>query len=248
MPQYWILLAALLAGLAWFVRNDGAEYAAFKALTDTRDRQRAFRRWVARSLLGFGAGALLVLVLLGRLDALWRLPPEFEPLVRAVRSGLGQDGGGAGIVAALSAALIAGGLLGTLLAIRRGKGRRSAPVGIGDIEPLLPRNREERRWTALLAANAGPAEELFFRLLLPLVIALATGEALLAFVAAAAIFGAVHFYQGPAGAVGTAVAGLVFTALYLGSGSLLVPIVMHSLMNLNALWLRPWLGRRESGG
>ena len=35
-----LLLAAVLALLAWFVRNDRAEYAAFKALTRTEDRQR----------------------------------------------------------------------------------------------------------------------------------------------------------------------------------------------------------------
>lgn len=244
--MYWILLAAILLGLAWFVRNDAAEYAAFKALTATEERQRAFRRWTVRSLLGFGASSVLLLLLLGRIGTLWRLPPEFAPLAAAVRAHLGGAGGGSGsFLLMVSGALVAGGVLGGLVAARAGKAKGRGPVVIGDIEPLFPRNRDERRWTALLAANAGPSEELFFRLLLPLVVALATGNAAFGFAAAAVIFGAIHFYQGWAGVLGTTVAGFVFAALFLASGSLWVPVLLHSVMNLNTLWLRPWLQQRR---
>jgi uncharacterized protein len=236
-----VLLLFVLLLLGGFVRNDFAEYAAFKRLTHSEERQRAFRRWTLKSFAFFGLGAVVVLALLGRIETLGRLPPEFAQLAAAVGRRLsGERGLSAGFVIAVSAALVAGGAIGAIVAAWRGRGK-SAPVKIGDVEPLFPRNQEERRWTALLALNAGPSEELFFRLTLPLLIALATGDALLAFAASALIFGAMHFYQGWAGVIGTTLAGALFTGLYLATGTIWVPIVLHSLMNLNSLWLRPWL-------
>jgi membrane protease YdiL (CAAX protease family) len=249
--MYWILLVALLLALAWFVRNDLAEYEAFKALTLSEDRQRMFRQWLARSLLFFGVGAVGVLLLLGRIESLWRLPPEFAGLAAIVGRHLADDDSGGGatpFLAIVSGAILAGGILGALIASRRRKDKAPAQMVIGDIEPLFPRNREERRWTALLALNAGPSEELFFRLLLPLVVALATHDALLAFAASALVFGAVHYYQGWLGVLGTTAIGFVFTGLYLASGSIWVPAILHSLMNLNTLWLRPWLQSRRGTG
>jgi membrane protease YdiL (CAAX protease family) len=237
------LLLFVLLLLAGFVRNDGAEYAAFKRLTQSEERQRVFRRWTLKSFAFFGLGAVAILALLGRIETLWRLPPEFAGLAAAVGRRLSADGGegaSTGLVLLVSAGMFAGGLIGALAAAWRGPGK-SVPIKVGDVEPLFPRNKAERRLTALLALNAGPSEELFFRLMLPLLIALATGDALLAFAASALIFGSVHFYQGWAGVVGTTFAGALFTGLYLASGTIWVPVVLHSLMNLNSLWLRPWL-------
>jgi membrane protease YdiL (CAAX protease family) len=244
-----VLLLAVLLGLAWFVRNDGADYRDFKLLTDSRARQRAFRRWTLKSFLFFGLGAVAILLLLGRVEALWMLPPEFAALAASIGNRLSEGGGGGvstGLLSGFCFALLAGGVLGGLLATFRRKGEPGVQLKVGDIEPLFPRNRDERRWTALLAANAGPSEELFFRLMLPLLATLATGNAVLAFAASALIFGAVHFYQGWAGIIGTTLGGALFTGLYLATGTIWVPVVLHSLMNLNTLWLRPWLGELGS--
>ena len=44
-----LLLLVLCVGVMWwFVRNDAAEYAAFKRLTTSADRQRFYRRWVVK--------------------------------------------------------------------------------------------------------------------------------------------------------------------------------------------------------
>lgn len=247
--MYWMLLAVLLLALAWFVRNDLTEYEAFKALTLSAERQRVFRRWVVKSLLFFGSGSAVLLLLLGRIDALWRLPPEFAGLaVFVVRqfAERGPTGEAGGYVVLLFGAIVAGGAFGTLIATRRRKDKAPAQIVIGDIEPLFPRNRDERRWTALLALNAGPSEELFFRLVLPLVIVLATHNAVLAFAVSGLAFGAIHFYQGWLGVVGTTVVSFLFAGFYLGSGSIWVPAILHALMNLNILWLRPWLQQRRT--
>jgi membrane protease YdiL (CAAX protease family) len=236
-----ILLAAVLALLAWFVRNDRAEYEAFKTLTRTEDRQRAFRRWTARSFLLFWGAALVVLVLIGRAGALVRLPPEFAPLLRHLPGGFD-----AGAVPFVIGGVIGGGIVGAVAGILLKRNRSAKPKMLGDIEPLLPRNAAERRWTALLGVNAAVGEELFFRLMLPLLIALVTGSAVAAFAAAGLIFGLVHFYQGWVGILATALVGFFFAALYVASGMLWVAILLHAVMNLNSLWLRPLLAERQS--
>jgi membrane protease YdiL (CAAX protease family) len=245
---YQILLAAVLAALVWFVRNDRAEYAKFKALTRTEDRQRAYGRWTLKSFLLFGLGALGLLLLLGRIHALWRLPPEFAALGSAVDAHLTGEGrsSGIGVLAGIAAAMVGGSMFGAFAASRRRKSEAPAKAVIRDIDPLFPRNGDERRWTGLLALNSGPSEELFFRLALPLLIASVTHNALLGFAVAAVLFGALHLYQGWLGVLGTTMAGIVFTMLYLGFGTIWVPVVLHSAMNLVSLWLRPWLRRDRS--
>ena len=236
-----ILLAALLALLAWFVRNDRAEYERFKKLSETEDRQRAFRRWTIRSFLLFCGASLAVLAVLGRLDALVRVPAEFSSLSPRLES---LDIG-PGFLAGFAGAIALGGLIGAAMVSLRRDRAAGPPKLLGDIEPLFPRNRAERKWTALLAANAGPGEELFFRLVLPLLIALVTGNAILAFVAAGLIFGLVHFYQGWVGIAATTFVGFAMAGLYLATGIIWIPVVIHSLINLNSLWLRPLLAERR---
>lgn len=245
------LLVAVLTLLARFTRNDRAAYAAFKALTRTEDRQRVFRKWTLQAFLFFAGLALAVLLLLGRLDALIQMPPEFHGLTAWIDRD--PDGGeiGYGFLLGLLVAPIVGGLIGVAIRsrLRDRKPAARPPRLLGDIEPLLPRNREERRWTGLMAINAGPSEELFFRLMLPLLIALVTGSAAFAFIAAGLIFGLVHYYQGLLGILVTTLIGFVFAAFYLVTGTIWVPVVAHSLMNLNSLWLQPLLGegRKRAG-
>jgi membrane protease YdiL (CAAX protease family) len=52
---------------------------------------------------------------------------------------------------------------------------------------------------------------------------------------AGAVFGLAHAYQGVTGVVTTGVLGGVLAALYLGTGSLLLPVVLHALIDLRFL-------------
>jgi membrane protease YdiL (CAAX protease family) len=239
------LLILLLLLLVWFVRKDGAEYAAFKAVESSAERQRIFRRWTLRSFLLFSGSAVLALLLLGRAEALIRMPPEFGPVARVFAAGGDLRGNlSTGFLAGLSIAVVAGSAIGVALARRRKPQGSDKPRVIGDITPLLPRNAAERRWVALLAANAGPGEELFFRLALPLLLTIVTGNGWIAFGVSAVIFGFVHFYQGWVGVAATTGAGLFFTALYLATGSIWLAVLVHALINLNTLWLQPLLHAR----
>ncbi len=54
-------------------------------------------------------------------------------------------------------------------------------------------------------------------------------------VVAAVAFGAAHAYQGAAGVLLTGVLGGVFAALYLQTGSLLLPVLLHAAVDLRFL-------------
>jgi membrane protease YdiL (CAAX protease family) len=237
----FVLLLFCVGALWFFVRNDAAEYAAFKRLTDTADRQRRYRVWALKSFAVFFAGGLICLALLHRVDAVIMLPLEFRPIAGHLQSAVGRwQLPSAGFAIGFGGALIVGLLLGVVLRSRSGK---SKPVTVGDIQALIPRNWPEIAHGLLLSVNAGLSEELFFRLLLPLLFAIVLGNALLAFVLAALIFGFVHLYQGWLGIVATSVLGLALTALYLWSGVLWAAMAAHALLDMLSLVIRPALTR-----
>jgi membrane protease YdiL (CAAX protease family) len=102
-----------------------------------------------------------------------------------------------------------------------------------DFSALLPASPRERFLFAAVAISAGVCEEVVFRgwLLYTLhnVVAL-NGTALV--LVAAACFGLSHYYQGAIGVIGTAIVAILFTFLYVQSGSLLLPIFLHILIDL----------------
>ncbi len=231
-----ILLLAALAAIVWFLKGDLGEYRRFKTLSDTASRQRRYRLWIGKAALAFAAPALIGLALLGRLGALATLPAEFA----AARALLPEFTGGpsAFLTGMLGGAAIGGLVVGILAATRRKQG---LPEPVGDVGALIPRNRPEMVHAAALSVAAGVTEELAFRLYIPLLIALVTGSALLAFALATLIFGAMHLYQGWKGVAATTVVGLVMTALYLMTGALWLAMLLHALIDLNGLVVRPWL-------
>ncbi|MGV3712656.1 CPBP family intramembrane glutamic endopeptidase, partial [Pseudolysinimonas sp.] len=66
-----------------------------------------------------------------------------------------------------------------------------------------------------------------------------TGDPLIAFGAAAVVFALLHVYQGVVGILFSGLLGLIFTYLYLVTGSILVPIVLHALIDLRSMVLIP---------
>jgi membrane protease YdiL (CAAX protease family) len=229
-----LLLAAALAACAHFVRNDARVFARFKTIADTQVRQRVFLRWTAKAFGYFLGMPLIGLALLGRVDALWILPAEFAPAAVAMPEIGGMS---AGFVGGLVGAVLAGGAIGGVLASRKRAPAR--PRKALDIDAMLPRNRAEALRVALLGANAALTEEICFRLYLPLLFVLLGTGPWIAFGAAILIFGAMHRYQGWLGVVLTGLLGAMFAFAYLASGGLALPILLHLLLNLNGLILRP---------
>lgn len=237
----WIprLAAALLAvGLvalfiARAIRKDQREYARFRRYRSTARRQAMMRRWLIESLVLFGGTAVLVLLLTFPMVAPLLTVTQAVPAVAWLRDAL-AGGLGAGVV--IGAAI--GGVLLTVWGVRSAR-REGGIIMVGDIAALLPRNRPELGWGAALSINAGIVEEGLFRLALPALLVIVTGEPVSAFLLAALVFGALHAYQGWVGVLATTVVGLLFTLLYVASGSILLAMLVHALFDLRTLVVIP---------
>ena len=236
----WIMVA-LTVGLLGFLafrarRKDRREYQRFKRYRSTVRRQAMYTKWLRESFLVF-AGLSLVLLLL-----VWQFVPLFLDDVngwdgvRSIRDWYASLGGFSIALTALLAFLV---VVAPILLLFLARGQTDEVTSIGDIQALLPRNRAEVRLGALLSVNAGLFEELLFRLALPALLYGAFGSALFAGLASVLIFGALHVYQGAAGVIGTILIGAFLLALYVATGSILVPIIVHVLIDLRSFVFIP---------
>ncbi|HYH46295.1 MAG TPA: type II CAAX endopeptidase family protein [Thermoanaerobaculia bacterium] len=102
---------------------------------------------------------------------------------------------------------------------------------------LLPRTKPELALFAAVSISAGICEEVIYRGFLMRYLqgapwTLGLGGSLLV---SSAVFGLAHAGQKVKGVLGTALAGLFLGGLYVVSGSLVLPILVHAAMDLRAL-------------
>jgi membrane protease YdiL (CAAX protease family) len=224
-----LLLVAAVGAYGWFVGGWPKRRAGHR-----------YWRSLWRAGLAFGASAMLIVALLGRLGALLVIPAEFEPVAALLLNTPGFRGDPTQFQITALAGLAGGAAIGAAVAawrLRRGKD----PHMFGDVRAVLPRGRGEILPAALVGVSAAIVEELYFRLALPLLVALVTGSALAGFALSALLFSYAHRYQRWRGMVATGLAGLLQTAMYLVTGSIGFAILVHALINLNGLALRPLL-------
>jgi CAAX protease family protein len=134
-------------------------------------------------------------------------------------------------------ALRSGALLDAMAPVRRpGEGRHSEPPGSATLA-LLPRTAGERRLFTVVGITAGVCEEWLYRGFFLAVVAAVTGgpPTWVLIAVGATAFGLAHAYQGGAGIVSTGVLGGVMAALYLQTGSLLLPVLLHAVIDLRFL-------------
>jgi membrane protease YdiL (CAAX protease family) len=232
-----LLLAYLVAGQPLVGRWNQRRFA--RALRRDPDaRLRRYRRSAAAEWLLVALVLLLVAAAPGlSLGQLGIRPPRPD---------------GTGLAFTAIGVLGLGGTLAVFAAVARGLRRHPAvePRAPEAVLVLLPRTVRERRSFAALALTAGVCEEVLYR---GLFIAVGTVlvprlGALAAVVASAVAFGLAHLYQGPWGMLGTGVLGGCLAVLYLGSGSLLLPVCYHALLDLRVLLLPlPAAARRHAG-
>ena len=231
-----VLLLVTIMSLFWFLKGDLLGYRRIKRLSDTGSRQKIYRLWIAKAAIAFVLPAVIGLALLGRLDALVTVPPEFDALRTLLPSFEGDSR--AELLGMIGGSALGGLIVGAVLATR---GNWRILKTIGNVGSLLPRNRPEIAHAAAMSIVAGISEELAFRLFLPLLVALVSGSAFVAFGVAVAAFGAMHLYQGRAGVIATTLVGALMAAVYLMTGELWLAMVLHALIDLNSLVLRPML-------
>lgn len=230
------LLLLVVGVLFWrAIMRERRDYGRFKRLRTTRLRQRTLRRWLIESVLVMGG--LSAVTILGAWSSIGPVLDDAIaalPALESARTWLDTPIGiaiGVGVAIAFVALLVV-----PLLVLR---GSVDEVPAVGDIRALLPRTRGELPYGAGLAVSAGVFEELLFRLGMPALVFAVTGDAVVAFVVAAVLFGLLHIYQGPAGILLSMVLGVVFTALYVVTGTILVPIALHVLVDARSLVLLP---------
>ncbi|MES3084632.1 CPBP family intramembrane glutamic endopeptidase [Sphingomonas faeni] len=231
-----VLLLVTIMSLVWFLKGDLLGYRRIKRLSDTASRQKTYRLWIAKAAIGFLLPAVIGLALLGRLDALVTMPPEFDALRTLLPSFEGYSR--VELLGMIGGSALGGLIIGAVLATR---GNWRILKTVGNVGSLLPRNRPEIAHAAAMSIAAGVSEELAFRLFLPLLVAIVSGNAFVAFGVAVAAFGAMHLYQGRAGVIATTLVGALMAAVYLMTGELWLAMVLHALIDLNSLVLRPIL-------
>jgi membrane protease YdiL (CAAX protease family) len=170
-------------------------------------------------LLGVGLGAVAVWLAAGRgLAGLGFTPP----------------GGGGDAAMAIAAGAGGGLLIRPLLAAVSGKAAASMRRQFASLEPFLPKTREQLAWGLVVSVFAGVFEEIAYRGYL-----IAYFQAFLhdwaALVASSILFGCAHFYQGRLGTLMTAVLGAAFGWLYLETGSLVLPMILHAAVDISAM-------------
>ncbi|MBO3084818.1 CPBP family intramembrane glutamic endopeptidase [Cellulomonas fengjieae] len=215
--------AALVAGMA----------AAPDA--DTRDGilRRFYRSWTRQGWLS-GAVALAAVLLLpgiGLSDLGLRLP-DLGAMTPDAGDHVASTVVGAVVGLALGAGILA-------LVHRRMPLRPRQPVAA--VDAMMPVTPAARRGWAGLSLSAGVTEEITYRGLVVLALAVAVPDLPHAgvVVVAALLFGFAHWYQGWLGMVLTGALGAAFTQLYLVTGSILLLMVLHVLIDLRPLLVRP---------
>lgn len=111
----------------------------------------------------------------------------------------------------------------------------------GHLGALVPSSNRERRWFGAVSIGAGISEELVFRgfLIYYLGLYLPQINTWEKVVLTALIFGVAHLYQGWQGIMGASILGLIAAGIYVTSGSLLVPMILHAVIDWRLLLMLP---------
>jgi membrane protease YdiL (CAAX protease family) len=116
-------------------------------------------------------------------------------------------------------------------ATRTDRARASVARQLAHVRWFLPASSAELAGFRALSVTAGVCEEILFRGFLMALLLPFTGT-LGAVVISSVLFGLGHAYQGVVGIVKTGIVGLVMAGIYVLTGSLLAPIIVHALVDI----------------
>jgi membrane protease YdiL (CAAX protease family) len=210
---------------------DWYEIPRLKASTDPQRKIRFYGKVVAASWICAVVAALaigLVTVL-----TIHRVPGDVTWLDPGSRGRLFLEGLMLGMLIVI--------LMPAVMALRSEKIRTKAAKAAKKLAFLLPSTKEERRWWWLVCITAGICEEVVYRgFLLHYFHTLPFHFGLTwALVVSSVIFGGGHLYQGVGRAVPVAALGFVLGAIFLATGNLLLPMIVHAVMDLRVLAMLP---------
>ena len=194
-------------------------------------------RWLVREIRGGNTAARLreyrstVLLQWGLSAALltwwWYAGRSLSPLGLALPMGIRT------LVGVVLTAVLLGLLAMQWRAISRleGSGLDRLRRQVVSVAELMPHTEQEYRWFKILSVTAGICEELVFRGFMIWYLA-HWMPMWLAAIAGGVVFGLAHWYQGTAGVIKTGITGIVMGMLYVATGSLLWPAILHAAIDL----------------
>ena len=111
---------------------------------------------------------------------------------------------------------------------------RAMAIKLEPVQALIPHTNQEAREFVALSITAGICEEILYRgyLMLYITSAIAIESMWPAALLSSLAFGLAHTYQGPKGVLKTGLVGLALAGLYLLTGSIWLPIVLHAVIDL----------------
>ncbi len=151
----------------------------------------------------------------------------------------------------IAGGLIVGGAAGLLIvplaAWRSASLRQRLARPYAALDFFLPTRPAEFRLFPFVCLTAGVCEEVLFRAFLLSYFSAYPYHpgAWPALIAASLVFGIAHLYQGIAGVVMTAVLGFALSMLYLWTGNLVAPMLLHTIIDLR-VWVVLWLNRNAA--
>lgn len=220
----WLLIAEPLLG-----RRTYRQLMQALDHGDQGARRRFYRQWIWQGWLLVAITAVVAVAVVG-----------WTPAALGLRWPHGSAAVPVGFIWGIASAMLAGAVIGLVAARRTGghAAKKTPPVAGGaNVLRMLPRGRSERWAFAALAITAGLGEEFVWRgfgvAVLQRVWPQADPVALVLLLAIP--FGWAHLYQGWSGVLATGVIGALMAGIYLASGSLLIPMLLHVLIDLRAL-------------
>jgi membrane protease YdiL (CAAX protease family) len=219
MAKHLIAIFLIVAVPIW----DHFETKRLKTSSDPRVKIQSYQKTVG----WLWAGSVFACIVLGLRTVL------------TIRRDAGEAGwlpGSGFIVGFMGAALIAL-FLPIILMMRSETTRARVAKSLEKLNFILPKTAEERRWFVLVAITAGVCEEILYRGFLihyfrDLPISIGVIGAL---ILSSCVFGFAHLYQGVVGIVQTTILGAIFGVIFIVTGSLLLPMVLHALIDLRIL-------------
>lgn len=259
-PPFWvvIVLALLVVTLvAYDVVLGKADYRRFAEQTASAEpaqvpfvRARFLWKWAWQPWVLTIIALVFVLLAPGiKLTDLGLVPPDFSVFGELI--GEGGISGGTVLGALTGMGLTLG--LGVIIGVRRRardaqteEGTRPVPAAVNQqVDAMLPSRKEDRRAWVALSATAGITEEIMYRgfILLAFATLLPSAPNTLIYAVTVAAFAAAHAYQGWSGVLSTGILSAVFVALYASTGSLLLGMLLHFLVDLRGVFVNPGRSR-----
>lgn len=181
-------------------------------------------------LLGLGLGTLAIWSIADR-------PLEALGLARIKR---GED---FGLLVGISAGALGSLLLRPIVASVSSKAAAALRKQFGALDAFLPKTRKQLFWGLAVSLFAGIFEEIAYRGYLISYLSHWLND-WAAIGGSALLFGFAHFYQGKLGVVATTALGAAFGWIFVETGSLLLPILLHCAVDISAM-VTAWIVLRN---